>query len=299
MQEKVMLKPNPAPGPTPSPLEPGLYVTATPIGNARDITLRALDVLRQCDVIVAEDTRTTSRLLAIHAVSRPLLAYNDHNAPRMRPVILDRLAHDGRVALVSDAGTPLISDPGYKLVKEALAAGAKVHVIPGASASLAALVMSALPTDRFLFAGFLPPAQAARRTALEELKTFPCSMIFYEAPQRLAESLRDMCDILGPRPAAVARELTKLHEEVRRDELCKLAGLFAREAPPRGEITIVLGPPPAVIPDWDRVDSLLDRALACMPARTAAEFVSDALNLPRRLVYNRAIARKNASGRDG
>jgi 16S rRNA (cytidine1402-2'-O)-methyltransferase len=296
---EVMVKPNPAPGPTPSPLEPGLYVTATPIGNARDITLRALDVLRQCDTIVAEDTRTTSRLLAIHAVSRPLLAYNDHNAPRMRPVILERLAQDRRIALVSDAGMPLISDPGYKLVKEALAAGTKVHVIPGASAALAALVTSALPTDRFLFAGFLPPTRSARRAALEDLKSIACSVIFFEAPQRLAESLGDMSDILGPRPAAVARELTKLHEEVRRDELCALAELFAREAPPKGEITIVVGPPPETVPDWGHADALLERALAYMPARTAAEFVSDALNLPRRSVYNRAIARKNASDRDG
>ncbi len=293
-----MVKPNPAPGRTPSPMEPGLYVTATPIGNARDITLRALDVLSHSDVIVAEDTRTTSRLLAIHAISRPLLAYNDHNAPRMRPAILDRLAREERVALVSDAGMPLVSDPGYKLVKAALAAGAKVHVVPGASAALAALVLSALPTGRFLFAGFLPPTQAARRSALKELKSADCSLIFFEAPQRVAECLRDMCDMLGPRSAAVARELTKLHEEVRRDELGALAELFGSEAQPRGEITIVVGPPPATVPDWERTDALLDRALAYMPARTAAEFVSDALNLPRRAVYNRAIARKNQTEND-
>jgi 16S rRNA (cytidine1402-2'-O)-methyltransferase len=290
-----MVKPNPAPGATPSPLEPGLYVTATPIGNARDITLRALDILHRCDAIVAEDTRTTSRLLAIHAISRPLLTYNDHNAPRIRPVILDRLAHGERIALVSDAGMPLISDPGYKLVRAALAAGAKVHVIPGASAALAALVLSALPTDRFLFAGFLPATQAARRSALEELKGLNCSIIFFESPQRVAESLRDMCDVLGQRHAAVARELTKLHEEVRRDELSALADVYASESPPRGEITIVVGPPAAALPDLEQLDALLDRALAYMPARTAAEFVSDALGLPRRLVYNRAIALKSRS----
>jgi 16S rRNA (cytidine1402-2'-O)-methyltransferase len=289
-----MVKPNPAPGPTPSPLKPGLYVTATPIGNARDITLRALDVLHHCDAIVAEDTRTTSRLLAIHSISRPLLTYNDHNAPRIRPVILDRLARGERLALVSDAGMPLISDPGYKLVNAALAVGANVHVIPGASAALAALILSAMPTDRFLFAGFLPPAQAARRSALEGLKSLTCSVIFFEAPQRLAESLCDMCEVLGERQAAVARELTKLHEEVRRDRLCALADLYASKAPPRGEITIVVGPPAEALPDWTHVDMLLDRALAYMPARTAAEFVSDALGLPRRLVYNRAIARKGA-----
>jgi 16S rRNA (cytidine1402-2'-O)-methyltransferase len=293
-----MVKPNPAAGPTPSPLEPGLYVTATPIGNARDISLRALDVLRESDAIVAEDTRTTAKLLAIHAISRPLLAYNDYNAPRMRPVILGRLGRGERIALVSDAGMPLVSDPGYKLVKAALAAGTRVHVIPGASAALAALILSALPTDRFLFAGFLPATQAARRTTLAELKSATCSLIFFEAPQRLAESLRDMCDVLGGRHAAVAREMTKLHEEVRRDELCTLADLYANEAPPRGEITIVVGPAPESAPDWERTDALLDRALSYMPARTAAEFVSDALGLPRRLVYNRAIARKDARGHD-
>jgi 16S rRNA (cytidine1402-2'-O)-methyltransferase len=297
-QGKVMDKPNPASRPTPSPLGPGLYVTATPIGNARDITLRALDVLRACDVIAAEDTRTTAKLLAIHAISRPLLAYNDHNAPRMRPAILNRLARGDRVALVSDAGMPLVSDPGYKLVRAALEAGEKVHVAPGASAVLSALVLSALPTDRFLFAGFLPPTEAARRASLEELKSLPWSLIFFESPQRLAASLRDMSDILGARPAAVARELTKLHEEIRRDELGALAESYAVDTAPRGEITVVVGPAPEALPDWERVDNLLDRALAFMPARTAAEFVSDALNLPRRGVYNRAIARKNALDRD-
>jgi 16S rRNA (cytidine1402-2'-O)-methyltransferase len=297
VHEEEMVKPNPSACPTPSPLEPGLHVTATPIGNARDITLRALDALRCCDVIVAEDTRTTARLLAIHGISRPLLAYNDHNAPRMRPIILDRLAHGERVALVSDAGTPLISDPGYKLVKEALGTGAKVHVVPGVSAVIAALVLSALPTDRFLFAGFLPPTHAARCSALGELKTLSCSLIFFEAPQRLAECLRDMCDIFGPRPAAVARELTKLHEEVRRGDLCALADAYAAQAAPRGEVTVVVGPPLIAAPDWDRTDALLDRALKYMPVRTAAEFVSDALSLPRRLVYNRAISRKESTDR--
>ncbi|HEY3637888.1 MAG TPA: 16S rRNA (cytidine(1402)-2'-O)-methyltransferase [Rhizomicrobium sp.] len=289
-----MVKPNPAAHPTPSPLEPGLYVTATPIGNSRDITLRALDILRDCDAIVAEDTRTTSKLLAIHGISRPLLAYNDHNAPRMRPAILGRLERGERLALVSDAGTPLISDPGYKLVRAALEAGAKVHVIPGVSAAIAALVLSALPTDRFLFAGFLPPMNAARRTALSELKAVTGSLIFFEAPQRLAECLRDMSDIFGERPAAVARELTKLHEDVRRGDLRALADHFSETGAPRGEITIVVGPPLTAEPDMDRADALLDRALEFMPARTAAEFVSDALSLPRRLVYNRAISRKES-----
>jgi 16S rRNA (cytidine1402-2'-O)-methyltransferase len=265
-----------------SSLEPALYVTATPIGNARDITLRALDVLKNCDVILAEDTRVTAKLLAIHAVSRPLQSYNEHNAARIRPAILERLARGERIALVSDAGTPLISDPGYKLVREAVAAGAKVHVVPGASAVLAALVLSGLPTDRFLLAGFLPAARGARRSVLEELKTLRTSIVFFEAPQRLGESLRDMQEVLGPRQAAVARELTKLHEEVRRGDLDRLATFYAENAP-RGEITIVVGPPLAVAADFSRADKLLDMALGFMPVRAATDLVSTALDLPQRL----------------
>ncbi|HEX4080531.1 MAG TPA: 16S rRNA (cytidine(1402)-2'-O)-methyltransferase [Rhizomicrobium sp.] len=284
----------PAPPDARSPLKPGLYVISTPIGNARDITLRALDILRDCDAIVAEDTRTTAKLLAIHAISRPLLSYNDHNAPRMRPAILSRLAQDERIALVSDAGTPLISDPGYKLVRQAIAAGARVEAIPGASAALAALVLSGLPTDRFLFAGFLPTTSGARRSALEELKPIRASLILFEAPRRLGESLRDMREVLGPRSAAVAREMTKLHEEVRRGELDVLAEFYTVGAAPRGESTIVVGPPPPDQPDPGRADILLDKALAFMPVSAAADLVSDALNMPRRTVYARALARKES-----
>jgi 16S rRNA (cytidine1402-2'-O)-methyltransferase len=275
----------------PSPIEPGLYVTATPIGNARDITLRALDVLRDCDTIVAEDTRVTARLLAIYGISRPLLPYNDHNAPRMRPVILGRLARGERVALVTDAGTPLVSDPGYKLVREAIVTGVKVHVVPGASAALAALVHSGLPTDRFLFAGFLPAARAARRKALEELKPLRCSLIFFESARRLAETLADLRDMLGPRPAAVARELTKLHEEVKHDDLGALAAFYAARETVLGEVTVVVAPALSEAPDLARADALLERALPFMPVRAAVDLVSDALDLPRRLVYARAISR--------
>ena len=173
-------------------LAAGLYVTATPIGHARDITLRALDALKACDLIVAEDTRVTARLLAIYAISKPMLAYNDHNAARMRPGILQRLATGARIVLVSDAGTPLVSDPGFKLVREALDQGLPVHALPGASAPLVGLALSGLPSDRFCFAGFLPGKPGERGAALAELKPIPVTLIFFESPQRLAESLAPM-----------------------------------------------------------------------------------------------------------
>ncbi|OJU09655.1 MAG: 16S rRNA (cytidine(1402)-2'-O)-methyltransferase, partial [Alphaproteobacteria bacterium 64-11] len=197
----------------------GLYVLATPIGNARDISLRGLEILKAATVIAAEDTRVTSKLLAIHGISRPLIAYNDHNAAVMRPKILARLAAGQKVVLVSDAGTPLVSDPGYKLVREALAAGLPVHAIPGASAVLTALTLSGLPSDRFLFAGFLSSKAGERAGALAELAAVPATLIFFESAQRLAESLSAMADALGERPCVVARELTKRHEEVRRGTL--------------------------------------------------------------------------------
>ncbi|MGC9953883.1 MAG: 16S rRNA (cytidine(1402)-2'-O)-methyltransferase [Rhizomicrobium sp.] len=278
-------------------LAAGLYVTATPIGNARDVTLRALDVLEGADLIAAEDTRVTAKLLAIFGIAKPLTAYNDHNGSRERPRLLARLKGGARVVLVSDAGTPLVSDPGYKLVREALAAGIQVHAIPGASAPLAALALAGLPTDRFFFAGFLSAKQGERRQALQELKSVRATLIFFEAPQRLAESLADMAEILGSRPAAVARELTKLHEEVRHGDLASLAQAYA-QAPPRGEITLVVGPAGEPETDFSRVDSALDKALVFMPVRAAVDLVAEMLEAPRREVYARALARKN-DGQDG
>ena len=275
----------------------GLYVTATPIGNAQDVTLRALDVLEGVDLIAAEDTRVTAKLLAIFGIAKPLTSYNDHNAARERPRLLARLKDGARVALVSDAGTPLVSDPGYKLVREALAAGIEVHAIPGASAPLAALALAGLPTDRFFFAGFLPSKRGERRHALEELKSVRATLIFFEAPQRLAESLADMAEIFGPRPAAVARELTKLHEEVRRADLASLAEAYA-EIPPRGEITLVVGPAGETETDLSRVDSALAKALPFMPLRAAVDLVAEMLGAPRREVYAMALARKK-DGQDG
>jgi 16S rRNA (cytidine1402-2'-O)-methyltransferase len=270
----------------------GLYVVATPIGNARDVTLRALDVLEGVDLIAAEDTRVTAKLLSIFAISRPLVAYNDHNGPKERPRLLARLRQGARIALVSDAGTPLVSDPGYKLVRDAIAEGIAVHAIPGASAPLTALTLAGLPTDRFLFAGFLPPKSAERRSVLEDLKSVRASLIFFEAPQRLSESLADLADVFGARPAAVTRELTKLHEEVRRGSLGELAAYYASADQPRGEITLVVGPADAAGPDLARIAAALDKALEFMPLRAAVDLVSDMLDAPRREVYALALKRK-------
>ena len=274
-------------------LAPGLYITATPIGNARDITLRALDVLAGCDVIAAEDTRVSAKLLAIHGLSRPLTAYNDHNGARERPKLIARLRHGARIALVSDAGTPLVSDPGYKLVREALAEGIPVHAIPGASATLTALALAGLPTDRFLFAGFLPSKTGERSTALAELKNVRATLIFFESAQRLGESLPQMSEVLGDRAVAVARELTKLHEEVRRGTLSILAPQYAQEPPPKGEVTILVGPPPEQHADMARIDSLLDKALPFMPVRAASELIAEALGTPRKEIYQRALEKKS------
>ena len=259
--------------------------------------MHALDVLEGVDLIAAEDTRVTAKLLAIFEISKPLASYNDHNAARERPRLLARLKEGARVALVSDAGTPLVSDPGYKLVREALAAGIQVHAVPGASAPLTALALAGLPSDRFFFAGFLSAKRGERRHTLEELKSIRATLIFFESPQRLAESLADMVDILGSRPAAVARELTKLHEEVRRGDLASLAQAYA-QAPPRGEITLVVGSAEEPEIDFSRVDSALGKALVFMPVRAAVDLVAEMLGAPRREVYARALARKN-DGQDG
>ncbi len=277
-------------------LAPGLYVTATPIGNARDITLRALDVLAGCDAIAAEDTRVTAKLLAIHGISKPLSAYNDHNGARERPGLLARLRHGARIALVSDAGTPLVSDPGYKLVREAIAEGIPVHAIPGASATLTALALAGLPSDRFLFAGFLPSKAGERGTVLAELKPIRATLILFESAQRLSESLAQMLEVLGDRAVAVTRELTKLHEEVRRGTLSILAQRYAEEAPPRGEVTVLIGPPPDGETDIALVDALLDKALPFMPVKAASELIAQALDIPRKDIYERALEKKNDAG---
>jgi 16S rRNA (cytidine1402-2'-O)-methyltransferase len=271
---------------------PNLILVATPIGNAEDISQRALRVLRGVDAIACEDTRLTGMLMARYGIERPLIAYHEHNAARMRPALLARLRAGESLALVSDAGTPLISDPGYKLVRTAIDAGIAVTTIPGPSAPISALILSGLPTDRFLFAGFLSHRSAARRTELSELATVRASLVFFESPSRLAATLKDMADVLGARGGAVARELTKLFEEVRRGSLPELAAHYAAQGKPKGEVVIVAGPPVAqdVEATSETIDTALRQALATMSLRDAVTAVAAALGQPRREVYARALA---------
>lgn len=274
-------------GQTPAP---GLHLVATPIGNLGDITLRALAVLRGVDRLFCEDTRVTARLLARYGIRKPLSPYHDHNAERMRPVVLAALRRGERVALVSDAGTPLVSDPGYKLVRAAIAEGLPVTAAPGPSAVLTALVLSGLPSDAFLFAGFLPARAAARREALARWRALAVTLVFFEATPRLAATLADMTEILGERPAAVARELTKLHEEVRRGPLADLAAHYREAPPPRGEAVLVVGPPPPAAPDWPAIGERLRRAVAECGVREAAARLAAETGLPRGELYRRALA---------
>ncbi len=276
-------------------LAAGLYILATPIGNARDVSLRALETLKACDVIAAEDTRVTSKLLAIHGISRPLIAYNDHNAPQMRPKILARIEQGQAVVLVSDAGTPLVSDPGYKLVREAIAAGAPIVAVPGASAVLTGLALSGLPSDRFLFAGFLPSRAGERQSVLEELKGLRATLIFFESAQRLGESLAALADVLGDRQAVVARELTKMHEEVRRGALRELAAYYEKTGAPKGEVTLLVAPAQAAVPDDTRIDAALKAALAFMPVKAAAELIAGLTGGSRKQIYARALELKDAA----
>ena len=269
---------------------PGLHIVATPIGNLQDITLRALDTLRRADLIACEDTRVSGKLLFRYGLKTPLLPYHEHNAETMRPRLMSRLAEGGAVALISDAGTPLVSDPGYKLVRDAIAAGHLLHVVPGASAALAGLVLSGLPPDRFFFAGFLDAKSVARRRDLETMTTIPGTLIFYESGPRLAASTADMAAVLGDRPAVVARELTKLYEEVRRGSLTELAAHYAEAGPPKGEIVVLVGPPlPAKEISADDLDTALGAAMATGSLSEAAARVAAQLGLTRRRVYQRAL----------
>jgi len=283
---------DPAPKPTePIPdetLAPGLYITATPIGNAADITLRALSVLRKCDAIVAEDTRVTARLLALHGISRPLLIYNEHNAAAVETKLLQRLRSGERLALVGDAGTPLISDPGLRLVKAARDEGLPVFPVPGPSAVIAALSAAGIPTTPFLFAGFSPARQGERRSMLKQLRAVAATLVFYESPQRLCESLADMAKLLGDRDACVAREITKLHEELRRGSLRQLQEHYSSN-PPRGEVVVIVAPGEDEGPDPALIDSLLRQALPFMPVKAAASLIAEATGTGRRPVYDRAL----------
>jgi 16S rRNA (cytidine1402-2'-O)-methyltransferase len=264
---------------------------ATPIGNLRDITLRALDVLAAADLVLAEDTRVSAKLLGAYGLSKRPERYDEHAAARARPKVMAALAEGARVALISDAGTPLVSDPGYRLALAAIAAGVAVYPVPGASAALAALSVAGLPTDRFLFAGFPPPKSAARRAFLRDLRGVRATLILFEGASRLGASLADMAGVLGPRPAAVARELTKLHETLTRGDLASLAA-DPSLASPKGEVVIVVGPPPDVAADPADADAALAEALARLSPAAAAREVAEALGLPRRDLYRRALAQK-------
>jgi len=301
--------PEPRPGPKhyvvagqviePPALAAGLYVVATPIGNLRDVTLRALEVLARADLIACEDTRMTRRLIDHYGIRTTLTRYDDHNAETARPRLIAALAAGLSLALVSDAGTPLISDPGYKLVRAAQQAGQRVSAAPGASAVLMALAVAGLPTDRFLFDGFLPAKSGPRRARIAALKAIPATLVLFETAPRLKAALAELAAALGPRPAAVCRELTKIHEEVDRDDLLTLADRYARAPAPRGEIVLVVAPPDVgeEAMSLEAVDALLRQALSCRSVKDAVEAVAARSGRPRREIYRRALALKQADGR--
>jgi 16S rRNA (cytidine1402-2'-O)-methyltransferase len=271
-------------------LPPGLYLVATPIGNLRDITLRALEVLAAADVIACEDTRRSRKLLDHYDITTPVTPYHDHNAAVARPKLIARLIAGAAIALISDAGTPLISDPGYKLVREAQRGGNAVTALPGPSAVLAALTVSGLPSDQFLFGGFLPAKEAQRRSHIVALKSVPATLILFETGPRIAAALADLAAGLGSREAAICRELTKLHEEVRHGDLATLARDYAGEADARGEIVIVVAPPQqqGEVSMAD-LDTLLRAALDRVSLKEAVAEIVVVTGAPRRLIYQRAL----------
>lgn len=277
--------------PTADRLAPGLYLVATPIGTARDITLRALDILATADVLAAEDTRTLRRLMELHGIpvgDRQIVAYHDHNGPMARPRLLEALRAGKSVAYASEAGTPLVADPGYRLAQAAIDEGLPVTTAPGPSAVLAALSVSGLPSDRFLFVGFLPATRSARRSAVAELAGVPATLIFFESPKRVGEMLGDLRDGLGAeRKAAVCRELTKRFEEVRRGTLDDLVDDYAGK-PPKGEVVVLVDRDNRAPAAEDMEDALRD-ALLTMSVKDASAHVAEMLGLPRRQVYQAAL----------
>lgn len=276
------------------PLESGLYIVATPIGNLRDITLRAIDTLQAADEVLAEDTRVARRLLDAHGIRAKLSPYHDHNGAKRRPEILDKLANGATIALISDAGTPLVSDPGWKLSRAALDGGHRVVPVPGASALLAGLVASGLPSDRFMFCGFLPPKSGARQKAISELAAVPATLVFYESGPRLTDCLSDLATGLGSdREGAVSRELTKLFEETRRGSLHELAEWYRENGPPKGEIVLLVGPPLKQEVTQAALDEALIQALQTQSVKQAAADIAVRLSLPKRDVYQRALALKD------
>ena len=273
-------------------LTPGLYIVATPIGNLSDLTPRAAEILREADLLAVEDSRVTAKLLSHLGVKRPMTPYHDHNADHARPGLIEQMRSKA-IALVSDAGTPLISDPGYKLVRDARAAGIAIHTLPGPSALIAALTLAGLPTDRFLFLGFLPAKSGARASAIEEVAAVKATLVLYESGPRLAASLTALAQGLGSRDAAVVREISKKFEETVTGSLAELAARYADSGPPKGEIVIVVAPPARAEPAGeDAIDEALREAMTRLsPSRAAAE-VSERLGVARRQVYERALALK-------
>ena len=281
---------------TARPLEPALYLVATPIGNLGDITLRALEVLAAADLLACEDTRVTRTLLARYGIRQRPVAYHEHNAAEAGPRLVEAVAAGRSVALVSDAGTPLVSDPGYRLVEQALAAGLRVVPVPGASAALAALTASGLPSDAFFFAGFLPVKDGQRRQRLQGLRTVPGTLIFFESPRRLADSLSAMAEALGDRPAAVGRELTKAFEEFRRGGLVELAAYYAEADAPKGEAVVCVGPPAEDEARPEDTDSLLLSLAAVMPAAKAAAEAARLTGASKGALYRRLLVLKDEAG---
>ncbi len=278
------------------PLEPALYLVATPIGNLADITLRALETLAACDVLACEDTRVTRILLDRYGVRQKPVAYHEHNAEEAGPRLISAISEGRSVALVSDAGTPLVSDPGYRLVEKAREAGIRVVPVPGPSAVLAALTGSGLPSDAFLFAGFLPVKNGARRARLEELKAAPATLIFFESPRRLADTLATMSDVLGDRPAAIGRELTKTFEEFRTERLAALAAHYAAADTPKGEVVICVGPPVPGGADEHDIDRLLLSLAAEMPASKAAGEAARMTGAKKPDLYRRLLELREEKG---
>ena len=279
-------------------LPSGLYIIATPIGNMGDMSLRAIETLRKVDVIACEDTRESGKLTSFYDIKAQKLPYHDHNADEIRPKLIEMIKAGSRVALISDAGMPLISDPGYKLVSNCTDAGLLVTCVPGASASLTGLVLSGLPTDKFMFAGFLPPKSSARKSALSDVKDVPATLVFYETAPRILESLRDMGEVLGNRQAAVARELTKKFEEVKRGTLDDLASYYAENGDPRGEIVVVVAAPSqGAAGDWNdsAIDALLMKMMDedGMSLKDAAAFVAAKSGRKKSDVYQQALLLKN------
>ena len=274
-------------------MPPGLYIVATPIGNLGDITLRALEALKAADLIACEDTRVTGKLLNHYGIGKPTLSYNDHNAGARRPKIMEALREGKRVALVSDAGTPLISDPGFKLVREVVEEGIYVTALPGASSVMAALCVAALPTDRFFFAGFLPAKAAACKKEIQTLAAVPSSLVFFESARRLPQTLSLLHHCLGDRHAAVARELTKLYEETRRGTLSELAAHYEKHGAPKGEVVLVVAPPLDAAASVSDIETMLARLLKTMSVKEAATVAAETFGKPRKELYALALTIKN------